>query len=48
MDKWNRIESPEINSQTYGQLTLTKEARIYNGAKTVSSVSGVGKADCFM
>jgi len=23
---------------------LTKEARIYNGAKTVSSASGVGKA----
>ena len=26
-----------------GTLFLTKEARIYNGAKTVSSVSGAGK-----
>ncbi len=34
---------PEINPHTYGQLTLTKEARIYNGEKTVSSASGVWK-----
>ena len=26
-----------------GTLFLTKEARIYNGAKTVSSISGAGK-----
>ena len=26
-----------------GTLFLTKEARIYNGAKTVSSISGDGK-----
>ena len=26
-----------------GTLFLTKEARIYNGAKTASSVSGAGK-----
>jgi len=26
-----------------GTLSLTKEARIYNGEKIVSSVSGVGK-----
>ena len=28
-----------------GTLSLTKEARIYNGEKAVSSVSGVGKLD---
>ena len=28
-----------------GTLFLTKEARIYNGAKTVSSISGAGKTE---
>jgi len=27
-----------------GTLFLTKEARIYNGAKTVSSINGAAKA----
>ena len=36
--------SPEINSHTYGKLILKKQTRIYNGEKTVSSASGVGKA----
>ena len=31
--QWNKIESPEINPHTYRYLTLTKEARIYNGGK---------------
>ena len=35
IDQWNKIERPEINPYTYDTLTLTKEARIYNGEKTI-------------
>ena len=42
-DRWNKIESPEINPCTYGFLFLTKEAKIYNGAKRASSINGAGK-----
>ena len=31
-------------SSTYDTLSLTKEARIYNGLKTISLTSGAGKS----
>ena len=43
IDQWNKIQSPEINQCTYDPLSLTKEARIYNGEKTISLTSGAGK-----
>ena len=43
IDQWNKIESPEINHAPMGTLFLTKEAKIYNRAKTASLISGAGK-----
>ena len=42
IDKRNRTESPETNPCACGALIFEKEAKIYNGEKTVSS-SGAGK-----
>ena len=38
--QWNRIEWSKINPQS-----LTKEARMYNGEKTISSISSARKIE---
>ena len=43
IDQGNKIEAPEINPCSYGYLIFDKEARIYNGAKTASSINGAEK-----
>ena len=40
-DQWNRIENPEMEPQTYGQLIFDKAGK--NIQSTVSSASGAGK-----
>ena len=39
----DKIKGPEINPCTYGYLIFDKRVRIYNGAKTTSSINGAEK-----
>ena len=43
IDQWNRIENPEITHAHMVNLSLIKEAGMYTGEKTASSISGAGK-----
>ena len=43
MDQWNKIKAQRQTHTFMGTLSLTKEAKIYNGVKTISLTSGAGK-----
>ena len=42
IDEWNRIESPEINSQIYGQMIFDEGPRPFNGEETVFLTNDIG------
>ena len=44
-DQWNRIENPEINPYTFGQLIFDKGGKNINGKKTVFSIVLLGNLD---
>jgi len=41
-DQMEKNRNPEINPHLYSQF-ITKEPRIYNGKRTVSSINSVGE-----
>ena len=43
IDPWTKTKGPKMNPYVHNQLIYKKEARIYNGEKTASSINGVEK-----
>ena len=43
IDQWNRVESPDMDPQLYGQIIFDKAEKKSSGKKTVSSINGAGK-----
>lgn len=42
-DQRNRIQGPETNPHTYGQMTFDKSSKIIQAGKTVLSTKGSGR-----
>ena len=42
VDQWNRIEDPEMNPHTYGQLIFDNGVKPCSGKKTAFSKNGAG------
>ena len=45
IDQWNRTDCPNVNPHTCCHFIYTNEERMYNGEKTISSISGAGKTE---
>ena len=45
---WTSSKAQRLTHTPVGTLFLTKEARIYNEAKTAPSISGAGKLDSYV
>ena len=43
IDQWNRVESPDVDPQLYGQITFDRAGKNTNGKKTVSPINRAGK-----
>ena len=44
INQWNRVESPDMDPQLYGQIIFDKkQEKISSGKKTVSSINDAGE-----